>query len=121
SRGAIGRDGTVIDGAIDLIGDRGGDRLRRRVAIGHPSAGAVSLQAVTDVEVLLEVVLEWEVEERPTVGRQLHRCGQAALDDRDVASGKMAVEVVHVWHHLEPGMGRQRRGVYAGPGDDDHA
>lgn len=53
--------------------------------------GAISLHAVADVDLLLEVVLEREAEERAPVGGQLHRCAQAALDDGQVAG--RAVEV----------------------------
>ena len=51
-------------------------------------AGTVALQAVADVEVLLEVVAEREVEERAPVRGQLHRRRQAPLDDRQVAGGE---------------------------------
>ena len=83
--------------------------------------GAVALEPVADVEVLLEVVAEREVEERPPVGGQLHRGRQPALDDREVAGGQVAVEVVDVGAHLEPvGVLGERGRVDARPGDDDH-
>ena len=73
-----------------------------------------------DVEVLLEVVAQREVEERPPVGGQLHRRGQPALDDREVAGGQVPVEVVDVGADLEAVAARQRRGVDPRSGDDDH-
>ena len=76
---------------------------------------------MADVEVLLEVVAQREDQERALVGGQLHRGGQAALDDGEVAGGEVLVEVVHVGADLEPGMRGQRRGVDARAGDDDHA
>lgn len=82
-----------------------GDRLGRRVLEVHPPPGAVALQAVADVEVLLEVVPQREVDERPPVGRQLHRGRKAALNDREVAGGEVPVEVVDVGANLEPLVG----------------
>jgi hypothetical protein len=62
----------------------------------------VALEPVAHVEVLLEVMSQREVEERPAVGRQLHRRRQPALDDREIARSEDAVEIVHVGAHLEP-------------------
>jgi hypothetical protein len=39
------------------------------------------------------------------------------LEHREVTSGEMPVEVVHVRDHLEPGVGGERLGVDAGAGD----
>ena len=71
------------------------------------------------MEVLLEVVLEREVDERPAVGGQLHRRGQPALDDRQVAGRQVAIEVVDVADDLEALVARQRLGIDARAGDDD--
>ena len=87
----------------------------------HPSAGAIAVEAVGDVHVLLEVVAQREVEERPLAGGQLHRGGQAALDHREVARREVAVEVVHVGDDLEALGLRQRLRVDARAGDHDHA
>src|SRR2546430_6192493 len=57
---------------------------------------------ICHVHVLLEVVPQREVEERPTAGGQLHRRGETALHDREITSRKVPVEVVHVGNHLEP-------------------
>jgi hypothetical protein len=73
------------------------------------------------VEVLLEVVAEREVEERPAVGGQFHRRRQAALHDREIARGEVAVQLVDVGAHLEAVVLRQALGIDARPGDDDHA
>jgi hypothetical protein len=59
------------------------------------------------VEVLLEVVAEWEVEEGPAVGGELHCRGEASLDDRQVAGGEVLVQVVDVGSDLEPVVCRQ--------------
>src|SRR5439155_19324084 len=73
ARGAIGFDIAVVDVAADLGCDRSGD-LGRTVGLEvHPPSGVVALEAVADVEVLLEVVAQREVQKRPLVGRQLHR------------------------------------------------
>ena len=73
------------------------------------------------MEVLLEVVLEREVEERPAVGGQLHRGRQAALHDGEVAGGQVPVEVVDVADDLESVVSRQRAWVDSRAGDDDRA
>jgi hypothetical protein len=51
---------------------------------------------------MLDVVAQQEVEERPSVGGQLQRGGQPALDDGEVARGQHPVEVVDVGVNLEP-------------------
>ena len=86
----------------------------------HAAPGSVAPKAVPYVEVLLEVVTQWEVEERPPVRRQLHRRRQPALDDGEVAGCKVTVELVDVRMNLQPVDGRQRRGVDPRPRDDDH-
>jgi hypothetical protein len=43
------------------------------------------------MEVLLEVVAQWEVQERAFVRRQLHAGGQAALNNRQITGGKVAI------------------------------
>ena len=90
--------------------------LGRRVVEVHAAAGAVALEPVADVEVLLEVVAQREVEERPLLRGQLHRGRQAALHDRQVAGGQVPVEVVDVGHDLEPcDVRAATRGRCAGP------
>src|SRR3972149_320812 len=95
-RGSVGPHRAVVDRASDLLGDRGGDLLRAIGAEVHRPPRAVAVEAVADVEVLLEVVTEREVEEGPAVCGQLHGRCEPALDDREVAGGEMAVELVHV-------------------------
>ena len=73
------------------------------------------------MEVLLEVVAEREVEERPPVRRQFHRGGQSALDDGEVAGGEMPVELVDVRAYFEPVVCGQGARVDPRPGDDDHS
>ena len=94
SCGSVGADGEVVDRTADLVGDQ----LRQRVGIGgvvvvEAAAGAVSAEAVIDVEVLLEVVAQGDVEERAAVGGELHAGRQPALHDGDIAGREMAVQV----------------------------
>src|SRR3954452_10896553 len=72
-RRAVCLDVAVVDIAADLAGDRVRDQLRRRAVEVHPPPGAVALEPVADVEVLLKVVAQREVEERPLLGGKLHR------------------------------------------------
>src|SRR5215831_12419457 len=61
---SVGLDVAVADGLAGQLGDVGGDEVGVGGGIVHAMAGAVAVEAVADVEVLLEVVPEWEVEER---------------------------------------------------------
>ena len=63
------------------------------VVVVHAPARAVALEPVADVAVLLEVVAQREVQERPPARGELHRRRQAALDDREVARGEVPVQV----------------------------
>src|SRR3954462_11550846 len=84
--GAVTLDGAVGDvAAAELLGKRAGDLGRAVRLEGHAAAGAVAVEAVADVEVLLEVVAQREVEEGALRRRQLHRRRQAALDHGYVA------------------------------------
>ena len=76
---------------------------------------------MADVPVLLEVVAQREVQERPARGRELHRRGQPALDDRQVAGRQVPVQVGDEGTDLHPGDRPQRGWVDARPGDRDHA
>ena len=113
-------DRPVADVAADLLGDRRRDHVGRRGVEVHAPPGAVAVEAMADVEVLLEVVAQREVEERPPARRELHRRRQAPLDDGEIAGREVAVEVGHVGADLEPVGARQRRRVDPRPGDDDH-
>jgi UDP:flavonoid glycosyltransferase YjiC (YdhE family) len=63
------------------------------------------------VAVLLEVVGQREVQERPARGDQLHGRGQAALDDGQVARREVAVEVVDVRPDLQAVVHAERGGI----------
>jgi DNA-binding CsgD family transcriptional regulator len=84
---------------VDLAADIGRDRIRDDVRSGRlkvePVTGAIALKLVGDVVVLFEVVPQGEVQERTPVRGQLHRRGEAALNDREVTGCEMAVQVVH--------------------------
>ena len=101
ARRAVCLDGQVADVPTDLLCDRDGDLVRTVVVEAHAAAGAVAVETMPDVEVLLEVVAEWEVQERPAAGGQLHGRGQPTLDDGQVAHRQMAVELVDVRADLE--------------------
>ena len=79
-----------------------------RVVVDQPP-GAVPVEPVPYVELLLEVVPQRDVEERPPVRGQLHRRGEPALHDGEVAHRQVPPQVVHVRAHLEPVPGRARR------------
>jgi hypothetical protein len=53
------------------------------------------------------VVAEREVQERPSARGQLHRRGEPALDDREIADGQMPVELVGVGPHFQAVMSGQ--------------
>ena len=53
---AVRLDRPIIDVLPDRLGDRGCDRLRRLVLEVHMPSGAVAVESVAYVEVLLEVV-----------------------------------------------------------------
>src|SRR5204863_6396012 len=89
---AVGLDWAIVDLAADVLDDRLGDRLRWRVLEVHSPSGPVALQAMVDVEVLLEVMLQGEIDERRAVRGQLHRRRQAALHHRQIAGRQMLVE-----------------------------
>ncbi len=63
--GAVGLDIAVFDVAADLLGDRRRNPLWRGVIEVHATTGSVAFEPMADVEVLLEVVAQREVEERP--------------------------------------------------------
>jgi len=101
--------------ASDLVRDCFCDCLGRGVAEVHRPPGAVAVEAAAEVEVLLEVVLEREVDERPAVRGQLHRGGQPALHDREVARGEVLVELVDVGANLKAAWRGQGPRVNPGP------
>src|SRR4029450_8542636 len=91
----------------DLAGDGVGDDLRGGGGELHAAPGVVPAEAVGDVEVLLEVVGQGEVQERPPGRGQLHAGGEAALDHGQVAGGQVPVEPVDVGVDLPAGCRRQ--------------
>src|SRR5713226_6193142 len=99
---AVRLNGLVRDLAANFFGEGGGDDLRRRSFEVHAPTGAVTIEPVPDVEVLLEVVAEREIQKRPPVRGELHRRGEPALDHRNVTRREMAIELVNVCTDLEP-------------------
>ena len=104
--GGPGRAARLDRPVVDLAADLGGDGLAPArpgsvCAVVQAAAGAVPVQPVPHVEVLLEVVAQRHVQERPPAGGQLHRGGQPALHDGQVARGQVPVQVGHVAAHLE--------------------
>src|SRR5690349_10849161 len=117
---AVGLDVAVADGLAGQLSDAGGDQVGVGRQVVHARAGAVTVEPVPDVEVLLEVVPEREIQERALGGGQLHGGGQAALDYGEVARAQVLVEPVDVAAQLETGsLGVEGR-VDAGAGDHDH-
>ena len=80
--GSVDFDWRVVGLAVELLGDRGGDLAGPVVLVAHAPSGPVLLEAVADVEVLLEVVEEREVEEGPAVGGEFHGRCKPALNSR---------------------------------------
>ena len=120
--GAVAGDRQVVDLPAELTDDRGGQPVRvGGVGVVEAVAGAVPLQPVPDVEVLLEVVAQRDVDERAAVGGQLHAGGQPALDQRDVAGGQVLVQVRQVAADGQAAPAGQRRRVDARAGDHDEA
>ena len=108
-------DRPVVDRAVDLLGDRRGDHLRAGTRRSPCSARAVALEPVPDVAVLLEVVAQREVQERPAGRGQLHRRRQAALDDRQVARREVPVQIRDEGPHLDAGRRAEDAGSMRGP------
>src|SRR3954469_664056 len=100
SGGATALNWQVGHVATDLRDDRG----RQRIGVGlllvvHASPGAVAIESVPDVEVLLEVVPQRHVDERAPVGGELHGRGEPTLDDRNIRRREVLVETWHVAAH----------------------
>jgi hypothetical protein len=91
----------------DLRGDSRADDLWCGGGIVHPPPGAVTGKPMGHVEGLLEVMAEREVEERPAGGDQFHGGRESALNDRQVADGQMAVQVMDVGMRLDAIVRRQ--------------
>jgi hypothetical protein len=51
----------------------------------HAAPGAIAVETVPHVEVLLEVVTQWHVQERAVARGELHRGCQTALNDGQIA------------------------------------
>ena len=65
SRGTVGLDRSIVNRPPDFFGDHVGDQLGGGcIEVEHPS-GAVLVEPVTDVEVLLEVVPQRYIDKRP--------------------------------------------------------
>ena len=77
------------------------------------------------MEVLLEVMTERNIDERPLAGGQLHSGGQPALHHREITRRQVPVQVMHVGAHIQPvdrgqAVSGQRFGVDPRPGHHDH-
>ena len=82
--------------SAELLNHGGGDCLGARLGEVHAPTGAVAFQAISHVKVLLEMVSQGKIQEWPACRRQLHRCCQAALDERDVTGRQVPVQLRHV-------------------------
>jgi hypothetical protein len=88
---AAGLDRAVTDRAADLVRDGLGEDVGPSLVVVQAAARAILLQTVPDVEVLLEVMAERHVDERPLACGELHRGGQAALHHGQVAHRQVPV------------------------------
>src|SRR5207253_4568338 len=77
--GTAGLDRAVIGLALELLDDGGGNYLGRRASEVHRPARPIAIESMAHMEVLLEVMPQREIDERPPVGGQLHSGGEAAL------------------------------------------
>ena len=111
-------------------GDRpvqGGEQLgAERVGVdellvGQVGAGAVALEPVPHVPVLLEVVAQRHVEEGPSRRGQLHAGREPALHHGHVARRELPPEVGHEAEHRGTAAPGQRARVDPRPGHDDEA
>src|SRR5579872_4356281 len=119
--GPVGLYRPVARFAGELACDRFGDRLRGRVGVFHAATGAVALETVPHVEVLLEVVPQRNIDEGTPCCGQLHRRREATLHKRDVARAKMTVQLRNVRAHVQAVVRRQRCGIDPRTRNDDHA
>src|SRR3989441_5361831 len=87
---------SVRDCSTQFLDHGGGEPIRRRLVEVHASPGAVAVQPMAHVEVLLEVMAKWEVDERPPIGGQFHRRRESDLDDRKVTDGEVPIQLMHV-------------------------
>ena len=119
--GTVGGDRQVVHGLRQAGDELLGDVLGVGVGVRQRPSGAVPVQSVPHVHLLLEVVLERHVEERALRGGQLHRGAEAALHDGHVAGGVVQVEVGQEPAYLDAVRHVQRVPVHARTGHHDHA
>src|SRR5687767_3332761 len=88
----IGLHGAIAHLATDVLSDGVGDDVWRGGREIHASSGAIAAKTVRDMVVLLEVMAQREVQERPLIRCQLHRGGEAALNDCEITSREVAIK-----------------------------
>src|SRR6266478_4417045 len=98
------------------IHHRIGDHVRRRRRELHAPSGAIAVETMGNMKILLEMVLEREVEERRSGGGQLHAGGEAALHQRQIARREMAIEIRHEGIYLDTLRRMERGWIDAGAG-----
>jgi DNA-binding CsgD family transcriptional regulator len=105
SGGAIVGDRTVVDFASDFGRDRIGNIGEPWRRIVHAPARPVAVEPVPHVKVLLEVMTQREIHERPLASRQLHRRRQPALHELLTADANLAAhfEQAPSLHEQTPG------------------
>src|SRR5688572_8904857 len=110
----------IVDLPPDLLRDHHRNRVRRRQVEVHHATRAVLLESVAHVEVLLEVMAQRDVQERPARCCQFHACRQPALYDCQVAGGKVSVELRYEPAHFEALVLTERARIDPWPGNDNH-
>src|SRR5215813_399875 len=110
---SLGRLPQVVEDGAGQIVDAG-------PVVLHAHAGAQAVEAARDVEVLLEMIAEREVEKGRAEGGQLHRAGEAALDNGEVGGGVMPKQMRHVGAHVDARPRRQLAWVEPGSRDQQH-
>src|SRR5579863_8365100 len=94
--------------SANFLGDRGCDDLGCRLLKIHTATSPVAFQPMSHVEVLLEMMSQGKIQERPLGCSQLHRSGQSALHHRHITNGEVSVQLVDIGAHFESLHFRQR-------------
>src|SRR5581483_3927377 len=97
------------------------DHVRTGIGKFQPAPGAIAIEAMGDVEILLEVIAQRKIDEGGAGRRQFHAGSQPALHQREVTCGEMSIEIRHERRDFNAFRRVQRFWIDAGTCDHDHA